>query len=801
MKKKVFLVGNAHLDPVWLWRWFEGVTEAIATCATAAELMDEYPEFIFTRGEVWVYRWIEKYHPELFERIKELVRQRRWIVVNGWWVQPDMNAPSGESFVRQGLYGKRYFMEKFGIEPTIGYCVDSFGHAATLPQIFKKCGYEAYVFTRPSPQEIQLPQVFRWRWKDGSEIIGYRVSGHYETRDMVDLSPYIDQNIDASPPDIPYVMAFYGVGDHGGGPTRYQLNWILENKNYRDDAELVFGDPLTYFEKIRPYRDKLPTYEGEIHHHAIGCYSANALIKWLNRQGENWLPVAEILSVAAHRLVGEPYPYGIFEELWNRLNFNQFHDILSGTTIKDGAVDAVRELNRIVHTAEELTYLKLHSLVSRMDTRGEGIPFIAFNPSPFPREEYVEFAPWTEWKKLKAGYVIDSSGRKEPFVTMQPAPLVWGQNRIIFKASLPPFGYRVYWLVESEDVAPETDIRVSERQPTIENRFYRVKFTPDHRIEIFDKVHNRRISDEFQVGVVVDDPYDTWGHKTWSFDRDGYLMQFVEAEIVESNPFKATLKITARYKNSHLIQRISLYADQPVIITHFQVNWNEERKQLRIVSRLRKPIIRLKVEAPYGFVERTPDGYEQPMQRLLMAETGDFGFAIANDGKYAYDAYNDTIRINVLRCVPYAWHLPFELEEAKDYDFLDKGLHEFTLWSWVYEPGDDQHAENFRIAHRLNRPLLLMSVPKHEGELAPEGQVLDFETTDNVMAEVMKLREDSPDEVVLRAWETTGREGEIRLETGKSVLDFKVNPYEIKTLIIKRDGVVESDLCEREMED
>ncbi len=759
--------------------------------------MDEYPDFIFTRGEFWVYQWIEKFHPELFERIKELVKQRRWIVVNGWYVQPDMNAPSGESFVRQGLYGKRYFMEKFGIEPTIGYCVDSFGHAATLPQIFKKCGYEAYVFTRPSPHELKLPQVFRWRWKDGSEIIGYRVSGHYETRDMVDLSPYIDQNLAAAPEDIPYVMAFYGVGDHGGGPTRYQLNWILDNIHYRDDAELIFGDPLTYFEKIKPYLDLLPTYEGEIHHHAIGCYSANAKIKWLNRQAENWIPISEILSVVASRLVGAVYPYDLFEDMWKRLNFNQFHDILSGTTIKEGAVDAARELERVVHTAEENAYLKLHAIVAEIDTRGDGIPFIAFNPSPFHREEYVEFAPWTEWKVLKSGYVVDSEGDMTPFVNIQPHPLVWGQNRIVFKVSLPPFGYKVYWLKEQELTDPIVrQIKATERPISIENKFYRIKVTPDFRVEIFDKIGGRKLFDDFQVPVVVDDPYDTWGHKTWSFDQDGDLMMPVEAELVENTDFKATIRLKYRYNSSTLTQRLTLYGDEKRIVTDFQVVWNDENKQLRIVNRFRDRIKKLVVEAPYGFVERKPDGREQPMQRLLMAELDGYGVAIANDGKYAYDSYDDTVRINVLRCVLYAWHLPFEKEEARDYDFIDRGLHEFTLWTWIYEPGKDM-AENFRLAHRLNRPILLMSVPKHKGKLPPSLGFMDIETSSNVLAEILKLKEGEPDKIVLRAWETSGSEGVIRLEVGKSIMSFNVSPYELKTILIDEESAVEADLCER----
>jgi alpha-mannosidase len=182
-KTTVHMIGQAHLDPVWLWRWTEGRAEALATCQSAADRLDEYPDFHFTRGESQIYEWVEREAPELFARIRERIAEGRWHAVNGMVIQPDMNVPSGESFVRQALIGKAYMREKLGVEPRVAYCIDSFGHAGTLPQILKGCGFDHYVFMRPQPHEKALPgQAFWWEGPDGSRVLTFRISGAYLSR-------------------------------------------------------------------------------------------------------------------------------------------------------------------------------------------------------------------------------------------------------------------------------------------------------------------------------------------------------------------------------------------------------------------------------------------------------------------------------------------------------------------------------------------------------------------------------------------------------------------------------------------
>ena len=250
--RTIFMIGNAHIDPVWLWRWPEGFSEVLSTCRTAVKLLKKYDELVFTRGEAIAYKWIEQADPQLFNEIKGLVKEGKWKIVNGWWVQPDCNIPNGESFVRQSLYGKSYFKEKFGINVEVGYCVDSFGHAGSLPQILSKSDFKYYLFMRPGPNEKELPTIFRWRALDDSEVIAYRIVNSYATYSG-DLTSHIEQTMNELPKDIQGGMCFYGVGNHGGGPTEEQINYILKNKKFNSQAVLKFGSPQDFFEEITCY--------------------------------------------------------------------------------------------------------------------------------------------------------------------------------------------------------------------------------------------------------------------------------------------------------------------------------------------------------------------------------------------------------------------------------------------------------------------------------------------------------------------------------------------------------------------
>ena len=397
-KTVVHMIGQAHLDPVWLWRWTEGRAEALATSQSAVDRLAEYPDFHFTRGESQIYRWIEQENPALFAEIRDLIRQGRWHVVNGMVIQPDMNVPGGESFVRQVLLGKAYMRQHLGVEPRVAYCVDSFGHAGTLPQILAKCGFDAYVFMRPGPHEKELPsQAFWWQGPDGSRVLAFRIAASYGTRNM-DHAEHIAKAVAAKPPQLDQTMCFFGVGNHGGGPTKQQIENIQAIARNRDDLEIRFSSTDAYFAAIAPAADTLPTVAEELQFHAVGCYSVNSALKRSHRQAECGLLLAERLASMAQAWVGQPAPAERLRALWHDLCFNQFHDTLGGSSTKEAEDEAIMSLGRVIMGSREIADDAGRAIAARVNTAGAGGTVVLFNPSAEPVSEYVEYEPWTEWQ-------------------------------------------------------------------------------------------------------------------------------------------------------------------------------------------------------------------------------------------------------------------------------------------------------------------------------------------------------------------------------------------------------------------
>ncbi|MDQ4100016.1 MAG: hypothetical protein M3121_05915 [Chloroflexota bacterium] len=222
------MIGNGHIDPVWLWPWPEGFHEVTATFRAALDRIAESDDFVFTASSAAMYEWVEKQQPAMFDEIKRRVTEGRWVIVGGWWVQPDCNLPSGESFVRQALYGQRYFLEKFGRTATVGYNVDSFGHHAMLPALLRGAGLDSYVFMRPQEHEMGLPgRLFHWEGADGSRVLAFRIPYAYTSRD--NLPTHVERCATELRPPLMESMCFYGVGNHGGGPTKESLQWIRDH--------------------------------------------------------------------------------------------------------------------------------------------------------------------------------------------------------------------------------------------------------------------------------------------------------------------------------------------------------------------------------------------------------------------------------------------------------------------------------------------------------------------------------------------------------------------------------------------
>jgi alpha-mannosidase len=341
------VIAQAHLDPVWLWPWRDGCAEALTTMQSALDRMDEVPALCFSQSAASNYRWAQEMDPRLFAQIRRRVREGRWEPVGGWVVEPDCNIPSTESLIRQCLYGKRYFAERLGVDVRVGYNVDSFGHGGGLPQILARAGYRYYVMMRPQEHEAALPKLFWWEADDGSRVLTWRISPHYgqSPRDSADD---VEQAIRGASdrcfaPGIDHGAFFFGVGNHGGGPTRAHLRRLLELQHDPRLPELRFSTLSQFFTEVErsPGFADVPTIRHELQHHARGCYSAMGEIKAMNRRAERSLIKAETIACAS----GEgTHARDALRDAWWKLLFNQFHDVLGGSSIRSAYVQSRDQL-------------------------------------------------------------------------------------------------------------------------------------------------------------------------------------------------------------------------------------------------------------------------------------------------------------------------------------------------------------------------------------------------------------------------------------------------------------------------
>src|SRR5574339_102087 len=452
-----------------------------ATFRSALDRMKEFPDFIFVASSAAFYEWVEQSDPAMFAEIGQRVAEGRWGIVGGWWVEPDCNIPSGESFVRHGLYGQRYFKEKFGVTARTGFNVDSFGHAGTLPQILKKSGLDYYVFLRPMPHEKGLPsRLFWWQSDDCSRVLAYRIPFEYLSWGK-DVETHARRCAEEMKEPIDEFMCFYGVGNHGGGPTIANLESIhCLDEDPQFPARLVCSTPEAFFQAAETKGWRIPVVQSELQHHASGCYAAHSGIKRWNRLAENRLLAAEKLSVAARawggiRAEADPCQREQLARAWKNVLFNQFHDIMAGTSLEaayDDARDAYGEALMIAgralnHAAQSIAWNI--AIPQEDDSR----PIVAFNPLTWPVKTDVEI----ESSRLKADSILlDDTGKKIPHQEVQSTTAA-GRTRLSFTADLPALGYRTYRLLPNPELAPEppADTGLQASDHILENNRFRLE--------------------------------------------------------------------------------------------------------------------------------------------------------------------------------------------------------------------------------------------------------------------------------------------------------------------------------------
>lgn len=738
----VHMIANAHIDPVWLWRAEEGFRVAAGTCRSVLALMDEFPGLTFTRSSAAVYRWLEDNEPELFARIRQKVGEGRWAVVGGWWVQADCNIPCGESFVRQALYSKRYFREKLGVDVRVGYNVDSFGHAATLPQILSKCGLDYYCFFRPGPHEKELPTgSFVWQAADGSQVVACRPPHHYNSG-TGDLHDRIAQAAAQAPPGQEAVMCFFGVGDHGGGPTRENVESILAC------PEALFSTPERYFTEGVPATASLPVVADELQHHARGCYTSHSEVKRLNRELESLLLTAERFATLAHEALGEEAHQGELAEAWQTVLFHQFHDILAGTSIPGAYEDVRAELHRAREKATAVLFDALEAIGTRVATTGEGDPVVFFNPSGFERREVVEIQPTEEDREL---VVLDQF--------FNEVPSQWEDDHLVFPVWVPSLGYTTYHISpERGRRSYESGLKVSAE--VLENSLVRLGFSGARLVSLFDKRSGVELLAEPGARLLVlDDPSDTWGHGVAAFrDELGAFGPYGGPEVVERGPVRAALRLPMRWGESSAELTFYLSEGMGRVDVCVVLDWHERHKFLKfaVPTALDEPTAAY--EVPYGAIVRPANGEEEPLQRWLdlsgRVSERPAGLALINDGKYGGDVLGSEMRLSLARSPIYAFHDPGKPEPGETYRYLDQGEQVIRLRLLPHD-GPWEEAGVVQEAESLNCPLYFRMETIQDGQIAFYGSAVELRPS-NLVLSVLKKAE-AGEGLVVRFYESAGR--------------------------------------------
>ena len=792
---KVYLIGNAHLDPVWLWQWYEGYAEVKATFRSALDRMKEFPGYKFTSACAAYYEWVKDSDPAMFEEIRERVKEGRWSVTGGWYIQPDCNIPSGESFARHALVSQRFFREELGTTAKTGYNVDSFGHNGSIPMILKNSGMENYVFMRPGPHEkTDLPDpLFLWQSADGSAVNTYRIPIQYNLGSVEGFEKVAAMASEHA------MMAFYGVGNHGGGPTIRMLDEI-EN---RLDDRYVYATVDEYFADTKD--TPKPTVTGDLQYHAKGCYSACSMIKKNNRRSEHRMAAAEAYSVLSGRLAGTPYPSESYSRAWKNILFNQFHDIMGGCSIRDAYDNAAMQHGEVQAIADRETNFACQQISWNIDTIGDapyrpdkpgwgagwsnegvGTPVVVFNSHPWEVDAFVTVHDLPK-------RMTDEDGNLLPAQSVR-SPRTNGRNdkwEIGFRVTLPALGYRTLRAFYQGDV-PEQENPFRAAETTVENGLIRLSFDPStgELCGMTDLRTGKEMLSGATKTVLVDETdSDTWAHGITEFKKEAETFSKGEIRVVESGPVRATVRTWQFGEHTSVRRDYCLTAGSDVVTVKTKVDFREHHRMLkfRFPTTVENP--RVLCEISFGSIERPNDGTEQVCHRWFAAvdRGGTGGLAVLNDSKYSFDADGSVLSLTVLRGAIWADHFGARDEFC---EYMDQGEHEFTyaIMPFASVP------ETAKRAAELNQPPFAVLETFHKGPLPLTASAIRVSSPD-VLVTAVKKHEDS-DAVVVRACEYAGKAVSVGITLFDNTFRADFGPHGVKTFIVGEDGVRETDFLE-----
>lgn len=804
--KTVHMVCNAHLDPVWMWEWEEGAAAAISTFRTAADLCEEFDEFVFNHNEVILYRWVEEYEPELFRRIQKLVKAGKWHIMGGWYLQPDCNMPSGESFIRQILLGRRYFEDKFGVTPTTAINFDPFGHTRGLVQIMAKSGFSSYICCRPGQEDCPLESnEFIWEGFDGSRVlVSRRVEGYLSFLGMA------REKIETQ--SMNNTIVLWGVGDHGGGPSRYDLERIRDLIQSSQDINYKHSTPEEYFKDIEKRVDSLPVHYKSLNPWAVGCYTSQIRVKQHHRLLENELYSTEKMAAAAWCQGLMEYPQDEFQEAMRDLATAEFHDILPGSSIQPAEEMALRLMD---HGLEILSRLKARSffaLAKNQPRATEGqIPILVYNPHPFPIKKIVECEfglpdfnysdTFTQIDVYQGETRLPAQVEKE----ISNMNLDW-RKRVSFSAELSPsqmnrFDCQLTQIpakpapeLKAEDgiihfKTDDLDVIINASTGLIDR----------YRVRGVDYLEKNACSP-----VVVFDDSDPWGMRVRSFrNLLGYFSllppdktarfsgvknpSLPPVRVIEDGAVRTVVEAVMGYGDSTLCLHYKLPKQGTQIEVEVRVYWNEKDRMLKLSLPTPAPMGMFQGQVAYG-VENLPENGEEAVAQKwvsVVAREKNTALTVINDGIYGSDFYYGELRLTLLRSPAYSCHPIVQRPYLPNNRFtprIDQGERLFRFWI-NGGPVEERMASIDREALVCNEKLMTLSFFPHGGSGAnPATVTLSDEI---VQMTALKKAEDS-EELVIRLFEPTGhpRKTTITLPFTGLEKEISLKGFEIRTFCV-----------------
>jgi len=739
----IHLIANAHLDPVWLWDWKEGLNEGITTVRSIVKLMAKFPDLTFIRGESAIYRHIEENDPATFLEIKKLIQTGRWDVVGGTEIQPDTNLPATETLLRHFTHGQRYFKSRFGVRVTAAWQADSFGHSAGLPDILAAAGMDSFAFSRPDSKIVPISEpAFWWEGEGGGRVLAYRIPAGFYGNERHDMRQKLDDLLEiAAGSALDTMGCFYGLGNHGGGPSVRHLRDIREWTAQHPEVEVLHSGLHRFFRDLRkeiatkPGR-VVPTHCGELNYCLRGCYSSVAKFKFAYRKAENLLvrseKAASVLGSLARKAMPDLRP------AWDQLLFNSFHDILPGSSIERAMDDQIAALGSIVHATQQAEFAALNALALRVDTRvakasGDhptGVAALVWNPHPFPREAWVELEAGLDYRII---WQYQNRRKELPIEVKGPdgSPLAFQEietendaitdfpwrKRVLVPLSLPAFGWNVVemgWVEGATNPALPKEIETTSN--TIENAHYKIEAHPgstDIRIlhqgkSIFGK---RGLS-----AVVFEDPWGSWGGMREEHDSN-FLRKVLETwsvthvQKLESGPHRASLWVRLAGARSRIDLTFCLTRDTNHVEVGARVLWDDRSARLKLIMPVGDQAT---FQVPGGTAKRGPSG-EVPGTGWVQVDSPAGGFGFTSDGLYNFDTIDGEFRATVVRSTRYASDTRLDSSQEIWKPAVDCGELKFQF---VFAPGT---ADLEQLTAALEQPPLVLLVRPKAGPLPRTG--------------------------------------------------------------------------------